>query len=124
LSWLKNICWSDEESDDDTGDADFYLSPVATTPSSSIYSGVNGRSKRAALNHFLQLMHPDHSSRSLLITHSYNQLKKGSKKNFLSSTQFAIDTLIEFLAGSDADQIRQELFLKYSSKLISRVDCR
>ncbi|CAF4218003.1 unnamed protein product [Rotaria sp. Silwood2] len=57
-------------------------------------------------------MRPDHSARPLLVTRSYNQLSKGSKKNFLSSTQFVVDAVLEFLSGSDADQVRQELFLK------------
>ena len=63
-------------------------------------------------------MRPDRSARSLLVTRSYNQLSKGSKKNFLSSTQFTVDAVLQFLFGSDAEQVRQELFLKESSKLI------
>ncbi len=82
---------------------------------------MNEKSKRVALNNFIQLMRPDRSPRSLLLTRSYNQLSKGSKKNFLSAAKFIVDIALEFLAGSDADQVREDLFLKESSKLISQV---
>ncbi len=48
-----------------------------------------------------------------VVTHSYNQLSKGSKKNPLSSTEFVLDAVLEFLAGSDFDLVRQELFSKH-----------
>ncbi|CAF3212058.1 unnamed protein product, partial [Rotaria sp. Silwood2] len=61
-------------------------------------------------------MRPDCSARPLLVTRSYNQLRKGSKKNFLSSTQFVVDLLLEFLSGSDANQVHRQLFLKESKR--------
>jgi len=114
--------WSDEESDDDVDDGvndpDFHLSPVSATPSSSIDSGLKEQSKRAALNNFIRLMRPDRPNRSVLTTRSYNQLSKGSKKNFLLSARLVVDVALEFLAGNDADHVREELFSKESRKLI------
>jgi hypothetical protein len=99
MNWLEDIPSSDEEPDSNIRDLDFHFSPVSTIPSSSIRGDFDeNRSKRAALNSFIQLMRSDHSFQSLLVTHSYNQLTKGSKKNFLSSTEFVIDTVLEFLA--------------------------
>ena len=63
-------------------------------------------------------MRPDRSARSLLVTRSFNQLSKGSKKNFLTSAQIVVNAALEFLAGSDADQVRQKLYLKEASKMI------
>jgi len=74
--------WSDDESDNRVDDPDFHLSPVSATPSSSIHSGLNEKSKRAALKNFIRLMRPGRPSRSLLVTRSYNQLSKRSKKIF------------------------------------------
>jgi hypothetical protein len=120
MDWLEGILWSDEESDSDNGDFDFHSSPAPITPSSSIHSGFDdNKSKRAALNNFVQLMRPDRFPRSLLVTRSYNRLTKGAKKNFLSSTEFVINVVLEFLAGSDSDSVRQELFSKRNSELIS-----
>jgi hypothetical protein len=101
-----------------------HFSPISITPLSNVPSILNRKSKRAALNSFIHLMRPDHVDRSLLVTHSYNQLSKGSKKNFLSSTQFVIDAVLEFLAGNDANQVWEELSLKKSSKLVSHLICR
>ena len=115
--------WCDEESDDNTDDTDFCFSPNSITPSSSVPSGINEKSKRALLNDFIQRMRPDRSTRSLLVTRSYNQLNKRSKKNFLSSTRFVINTVLEFLAGSDADQVREDLFLNKSGNLICAMIC-
>lgn len=118
LLWLDEIFWSEEESEDDSADLDFHFSPTSITPSSSTRSGVNETNKRAALNSFMQLMGSDRSSRSLLVTRLYKQLSKKSKRNFLSSTQFIVDIVLEFLAGSDADVVRQEMYTKQNSKLI------
>jgi hypothetical protein len=124
MNWLEDIPWSDEESDGNSKDLDFHFSPVSITPSSSIRGDFDeNRSRRAALNNFIQLMRPDHSFRSLLVTHSYNQLTKGSKQNFLSSTEFVIDTVLEFLAGKDCDLVRQELFSKRKSELTLWIIC-
>ncbi len=111
MDWLEDISWSEEESDSKIRDPDFHCSSVFTTPSSSIRIGFDdNKSKRGALNNFVQFMRPEHSLRSLLVTHPYNQLSKGSKKNFLSSTEFLIDPVLKFLARSDFDLAHQELF--------------
>ena len=64
----------------------------------------------------MQLMRPDRSSRPLLVTRSYNQLTKGSKKNFLATTKVVVDAVLEFLAGNDRDQVCDELYLNENSK--------
>lgn len=66
-------------------------------------------------------MNPNRSDRSLLVTHSYNRLSKGAQKNFLSSTKTVIDIVLEFLAGSDADEVRTKLFMETNSRLILRI---
>lgn len=73
---------------------------------------------QSALNNFIRLMRPDRPNRSVLTTRSYNQLSKGSKKNFLLSARLVVDVALEFLAGNDADHVREELFSKESRKLI------
>ncbi|CAF1206742.1 unnamed protein product [Adineta ricciae] len=114
--WLDTIVWSDEESEESTNDKDFHYSPVSITPTSSVFSGQNDKSKRAALQNFIQLMHPDRSGRSLLVTHSYNELTKGAQKNFLCSTKAVIDIVLEFLAGSNANEVRTKLFTETNKR--------
>ena len=50
---------------------------VSPTASSSIHSGYTAKSEQAKFENFIELMRSNLSARSLLITHSYNELSKG-----------------------------------------------
>lgn len=118
FGWLKNVIFSDEESDDTIDDQEYQPSPVSAISSASARSAINSdKNKRSLLKNFIQLMRPERASHSLMVTRSYAQLTKKSKRNFLSHTKFVVDAVVEYLAGDDAAEVLGDLYSYESSKL-------
>ena len=115
--WLENILFSDDESDETNDDQEYRPSPISAISSTSAQSTINiDKEKRTALNSFIQLMRPERATYPLLVTRSYNQLNKKSKRNFRSSTKFIVDAVVEFLAGDYANVVLRDLYLGESRK--------
>lgn len=117
FGWLKNVIFSDEESDDTIDDQEYQPSPVSAISSASARSAINSdKNKRSLFKNFIQLMRPERASHSLMVTRSYAQLTKKSKRNFLSHAKFVVDAVVEYLAGDDAAEVLGDLYSYESRK--------
>lgn len=116
FKWIEHIELSDEEFDNGSDDGGTTYSPPSSLfserkmTSSDINSSKIRRIQRAALTNFVQQVRPDFSSGKILRTNSYNQLQPQSKHNFLASTRFLVNILLEYLAGDDTSQVRMKVF--------------